>query len=76
MRYLLLIPLNLFGLALPTTQLLTFLPPTFLALRTLDNPNEERTKTLLSYFVVFGFVQFAESLMAGFLEKRIRKSPS
>jgi hypothetical protein len=42
--------------------------------RTLDRPNEERTKTLLSYFVVFGFVQFAESLMAGFLERRIRMS--
>lgn len=69
------IPLNLLGLALPTTQLLTFLPPSALAIRTLDRPNEERTKTLLSYFVVFGFVQFAESLMAGFLERKIRTYP-
>lgn len=69
--YILLIPVNLLGLALPTTNLLTFLPPMALAMRTLERPNDDRLRTLLSYFVVFGFVQFAESLMAGFLERKI-----
>jgi hypothetical protein len=35
---------------------------------------EAATRALLSYFVTLGFIQFAESLMAGFLERKIRKS--
>lgn len=77
--YLLLIPLNLFGLALPTTTLLTLLPPSFLALGLLEanvssEQNEAATRALLAYFVTLGFIQFLESLAAGVLEKRIRKS--
>jgi len=74
--YLLLIPLNLFGLALPTTNLLTFLPPTVLAATILDRnksaANEDSTKALLAYFVVLGFVQCFESLASGVLAKTIR----
>lgn len=73
------IPLNLFGLALPTTTLLTLLPPSFLALGILESKdvsseqNEAATRALLAYFVTLGFIQFLESLAAGVLEKRIRK---
>jgi hypothetical protein len=76
-RYLLLIPLNLFGLALPTTTLLTLVPPVLLAIQILDQDNmqdDTKTKSLLAYFVVLGFIQFLESLAAGVLAKRIRKS--
>lgn len=77
-RYILLIPLNLFGLALPTTTLLTLLPPAFLALGILEQPssneaNEAATKALLAYFVTLGFIQFLESAAAGLLERRIRE---
>jgi hypothetical protein len=77
-RYLLLIPLNLFGLALPTTTLLTLIPPSFLALGLLDSDvnnqqNEAATRALLAYFVTLGFIQTLESLMAGLLERKIRK---
>ncbi len=76
LRYLLLIPLNVFGLALPTTTFLTLFPPSVLALEALDSPQTEgmddNVKSLLSYFVALGFVQFLESLAAGVLEKRIR----
>jgi len=73
-----LIPLNLFGLALPTTTLLTLLPPSFLALGILEakipnEQNEAATRALLSYFVTLGFIQFLESLAAGLLERRIRE---
>lgn len=75
--YILLIPLNLFGLAWPVTTLLTLLPPTYLAAQILDSPeshaSDESTKSLLSYFVVLGFIQFLESLAAGVLAKRIRE---
>ena len=76
--YILLIPLNLFGLALPTTTLLTLLPPAFLALGILEQPtsneaNEAATRALLAYFVTLGFIQFLESAAAGLLERRIRK---
>ena len=75
-RYMLLIPLNLFGLALPTTNLLTYVPPTYVALELLEKPhttgNDARVKILLSYFVTLGFVQFLESLAAGVLARRIR----
>ncbi len=76
--YLILIPLNLFGLALPTTNLLTFLPPTLLAVNILDRSssaaNDDSSKALLAYYVVLGFVQFLESLASGVLAKRIRMS--
>ncbi|WWD22053.1 hypothetical protein CI109_106541 [Kwoniella shandongensis] len=75
LAYLTLIPLNLFGLALPTTQLLTILPATYFAAQVLDSPNttvnDQEVKSLLSFFVVLGGLQTLESLMAGFLEKRI-----
>lgn len=80
--YILLIPLNLFGLALPTTTLLTLLPPAFLALGVLEQPssnndaNEAASRALLAYFVTLGFIQFLESAAAGLLERRIRKSSS
>ena len=78
-RYMLLIPLNLFGLALPTTNLLTYVPPTYVALELLEKPhttgNDARVKILLSYFVTLGFVQFLESLAAGVLARRIRAYP-
>ena len=77
-RYLILVPLNLFGLALPITNLLAFLPPTLLAVNVLDRPdsvaNEDSTKALLAYYVVLGFVQFLESLASGVLARRIRSS--
>jgi len=73
--YLFLVPLNIFGLALPVTQMLTFVPPAYLALGILDRPGsaagDEETKTLLSYFVVLGLIQFTESLAPGVLAKRI-----
>ncbi|WVF70074.1 hypothetical protein IAT40_004861 [Kwoniella sp. CBS 6097] len=73
--YLILIPFNLLRLALPLTQLLTILPATLLSAETLDRQdskaNDDKTKSLLSYFVVLGFIQTVESLMAGFLERRI-----
>jgi len=73
--YLLLIPLNLFGLALPVTTLLTLLPPAYLAVGLLElgpsAANDEATKSLLAYFVVLGFIQFLESLAAGVLARRI-----
>ncbi|OCF37580.1 hypothetical protein I317_05004 [Kwoniella heveanensis CBS 569] len=73
--YLILIPFNLLRLALPLTQLLTILPATLLSAETLDRQdskaNDEKTKSLLAYFVVLGFIQTVESLMAGFLERRI-----
>ena len=75
--YVLFVPLNLFHLALPVTTLCAFLPPVYLAVDILDRPNstaeEDSTKALLSYFVVLGFIQFIESLAAGFLARRIRK---
>ncbi|TYJ51475.1 hypothetical protein B9479_007952 [Cryptococcus floricola] len=73
--YFLLIPLNIFRLGLPTTQLLTFLPASYVAAQILDardsQANNEKVKDLLSFFVVLGFIQTAESLMIGVLEKRI-----
>ncbi|RXK42217.1 hypothetical protein M231_00575 [Tremella mesenterica] len=75
--YLLLIPLNIFGLGLPTTTLLTFVPPSYLALDLLDRSpagttnKDEQIKSLLSYFVVLGYIQFLESLAAGVLARRI-----
>ncbi|WVQ76781.1 hypothetical protein IAR50_006455 [Cryptococcus sp. DSM 104548] len=73
--YLLLIPLNIFRLGLPTTQLLTFLPASYIAAQILDagdsQTNNQKVKDLLSFFVVLGFIQTAESLMIGVLEKRI-----
>jgi hypothetical protein len=77
--YLLLIPLNLFGLALPTTTALCLLPASLLAIQRLEKSgvdsksDDDEAKDLLSYFVVLGFVQFVESAMAGFLERRIRE---
>ena len=78
--YLLLVPLNLFGLALPVTQFLTFVPPTMLALDILERKggsslsNDDDTKTVLAYFVVLGFIQSIESIAPGVLARRIRKS--
>ncbi|OWZ61015.1 hypothetical protein AYX14_03415 [Cryptococcus neoformans] len=73
--YILLIPVNIFHLALPTTQLLTILPAAYLSAQVLDSSesgaNDEKVKILLSFFVVLGCIQTLESLMAGFLEKRI-----
>ncbi|WVQ84013.1 hypothetical protein IAT38_006158 [Cryptococcus sp. DSM 104549] len=73
--YILLIPLNIFRLALPTTQFLTILPAAYLAGQVLEAPettaNDDKVKSLLSFFVVLGAIQTLESLMAGFLEKRI-----
>jgi hypothetical protein len=47
----------------------------FLSARNLDapKPDPERTNLLLSYFVVFGWIQFVESLMPGILERRVRE---
>lgn len=77
LRYILLIPVNIFHLALPTTQLLTVLPAAYLSAQVLDSSessaNDEKAKSLLSFFVVLGCIQTLESLMAGFLEKRIRE---
>ena len=71
-------PLNLFGMARPITNLLTFIPPTLVAINTLDRnesvAHEDATKTLLAYYVIFGLVQFLESLASGVLAKRIRES--
>ena len=57
---------------------MTLLPPSFLALGLLERAQSEQNdaavRALLSYFVVLGFIQFAESLAAGVLEKRVRKS--
>ncbi|KAE8538662.1 hypothetical protein D1P53_005025 [Cryptococcus gattii VGV] len=73
--YILLIPINIFHLALPTTQLLTVLPAAYLSAQVLDSSessaNDDKVKSLLSFFVVLGSIQTLESLMAGFLEKRI-----
>nr|ODN85712.1 hypothetical protein L203_04586 [Cryptococcus depauperatus CBS 7841] len=73
--YIVLIPFNLFGLALLTTQLLTFLPAAYLSAQILDSQNsdrqQEQVKTLLSFFVVLGSLQTLESLMAGLLERKI-----
>ncbi|WVR04442.1 hypothetical protein IAU60_001445 [Kwoniella sp. DSM 27419] len=73
--YMILIPFNLLRLALPITTLLTILPASYLAAETLDNsntkPSDNRVKSLLAYFVTLGFIQTIESLMAGFLERRI-----
>ncbi|KAL7424391.1 hypothetical protein Q5752_000073 [Cryptotrichosporon argae] len=69
-----LVPLNLFGLALPITTLLAVAPAAYLSLALLDqgvSADDARVKSLLSYFVVLGFVQLLESLAAGVLEKRI-----
>lgn len=44
-----------------------------LSARVLDKPDEQKTKLLLSYYVVFGFVQFAESAFGRFLANHIRK---
>ncbi len=79
-RFILLIPLNFFHLARPTTNLLALLPPAYLAFNILDSKtsqaDENSTKLLLAYFVVFGFIQFAESLSAGLLRRTIRPSIS
>lgn len=68
----------MFGLALPVTQFLTFVPPTILALDLLErrgaSVNDEDTKTVLAYFVVLGFIQVIESLAPGVLARRIRRS--
>ncbi|KAK4688920.1 hypothetical protein P7C73_g1182, partial [Tremellales sp. Uapishka_1] len=77
--YLVLIPLNFLGLALPTTTLLALGLPTYLAGRILDRSGaadstaaeDVKTKSLLAYFVVLGFVQLLESLAAGLMEKTI-----
>ncbi|WVQ68982.1 uncharacterized protein L199_007193 [Kwoniella botswanensis] len=73
--YILLIPLNVLRLALPITDLLTILPATYLAAVVLDKPdttaNDQKVKSLLSFFVVLGAIQTVESLMAGFLERKI-----
>ncbi|WVO15123.1 hypothetical protein L204_102767 [Cryptococcus depauperatus] len=73
--YIVLIPFNLFGLALLTTQLLTFLPAAYLSAQILDSQNsdrqQEQVKNLLSFFVVLGSLQTLESLMAGLLERKI-----
>ncbi|WVW78738.1 hypothetical protein I302_100698 [Kwoniella bestiolae CBS 10118] len=73
--YILLVPLNVLRLALPITNILTILPATYLAALTLDKPdttaNDRKVKSLLSYFVVLGAIQTIESLMAGFLERKI-----
>ncbi|WWC59185.1 uncharacterized protein I303_101734 [Kwoniella dejecticola CBS 10117] len=73
--YILLIPLNVLRLALPITDLLTILPATYLAALALDKPettaNDQKVKSLLSFFVVLGLIQTLESLMAGVLERRI-----
>ncbi|WWC87230.1 uncharacterized protein L201_002118 [Kwoniella dendrophila CBS 6074] len=73
--YILLIPLNILRLAQPITNLLTVLPATYLAAYTLDKPdtdaNDQKVKSLLSFFVVLGAIQTLESLMAGFLERRV-----
>lgn len=69
--YIVLIPLNLFNLGFFFTQLLTFVPPLLLSARVLEKPDEQKTKLLLSYYVVFGFVQFAESAFGRFLANHI-----
>lgn len=77
LRYILLIPINIFHLALPTTQLLTVLPAAYLSAQVLDSSessaNDDKVKSLLSFFVILGSIQTLESLMAGFLERRIRE---
>lgn len=79
-RYILLVPLNLFRLALPITQCLTFVPPAMLALEALDRGDsamdQTHVKLLLSYFVILGLIQFTESLIPGVLERKIRMSSS
>lgn len=72
--YLLLVPLNIFGLGLPVTTALTFLPASLRVIQLLDSSDSVKDSQLthyLSYFVILGFVQFAESLAAGFLARRV-----
>ncbi|ORX34372.1 TB2/DP1, HVA22 family-domain-containing protein [Kockovaella imperatae] len=75
LAYILVIPFNFLGLALPVTTLLALVPPSFIAFGILEEKtsaaNEAATRALLSYFVALGFIQFLESLAAGILYSKI-----
>jgi hypothetical protein len=69
--FILLVPLNLFGLAPATTSALTLLFPAYKALLILERGGP--TDNLLAYFVVLGYFQVLESLLLPILVSQIRK---
>lgn len=71
-RFILLVPLNLFGLAQATTSALTLLLPAYKAFVVLENGGH--IDNLLAYFIVLGYFQMLETFMLHLLVSQIRKS--
>lgn len=71
-----LVPFDTFGLALPVATALALVGPAYYAVQILENGDAAAVKNILIYFVVLGFVQTFESLMAGALQRNIRTSSS
>jgi len=59
----LLILLNLFGLASPVTNLIGWVLPAYLSCQALESPGKNDDKQWLTYWIVFGLFNFLESSM-------------
>lgn len=69
----LLIPLDMLGVALPATTALCYVRPAFHSILALEGDKQEDVPFLLSYFIILGMFQTVESLAPRLLVKTIRK---
>lgn len=72
-RFILLVPLNIFGLAQATTNALALLLPAYKAFLILERGGP--TDNLLAYFVLLGYLQMLESFALRLLVSQIREFP-
>ena len=71
-RFVLLVPMDVLGLAGAVTMALCFVRPSYHALCALDGGKEDY-EYLLAYFVLLAFIQTLESCVLGLLTKTIRE---
>lgn len=71
-RFTLLVPFNLFGLARPVTAFLAMAAPTYEAMRVLEGGSDASITNMLTYWVLFGFIMTIESLMGRLIERQFR----